>query len=195
MIAVAHLPHTLPPNLFKTGTLPAMPRLKPPTKEESQLLPAFAALPDDAIYVPHTAAELEAARTALLQQTALGFDTESKPLFHTHQVDTGPPRGATGHARCGVDFAAVPCPSPGLGARNYQQPPHCQGRLSSGQRQKHLAQTIGRSAGQRSRLGPRIQTPRLRCIDRGARGGGFGLRPKTFTNPKSNPPATGRCRS
>ena len=90
MIAVAHLPHTLPPNLFKTGTLPAMPRLKPPTKEESQLLPDFAALPDDAIYVPHTAAELEAARTTLLQQTALGFDTESKPLFHTHQVDTGP---------------------------------------------------------------------------------------------------------
>lgn len=67
-----------------------MPRLKPPTKEESLLLPPYAALPDSAIYVPASAADFEAARTALLQQTALGFDTESKPLFHVHQIDTGP---------------------------------------------------------------------------------------------------------
>lgn len=67
-----------------------MPRLKPPSKEESQLLPPFAALPDTAIHLPATAAEFAAARTALLAQTALGFDTESKPIFSTHQVDTGP---------------------------------------------------------------------------------------------------------
>ena len=67
-----------------------MPRLKPPTKEESQLLPPYAALADTAISLPQTATELAAARTALLQQTAVGFDTESKPLFQIHQVDTGP---------------------------------------------------------------------------------------------------------
>lgn len=67
-----------------------MPRLKPPSKEESQLLPAFAALPDSAIYVPATPAEFAAARSQLLAQTALGFDTESKPLFHVAQPDTGP---------------------------------------------------------------------------------------------------------
>jgi ribonuclease D len=67
-----------------------MPRLRPPSKEDSQLLPAFAALPDHAIYVPATPAEFAQARAALLAQTALGFDTESKPLFHVHQIDTGP---------------------------------------------------------------------------------------------------------
>ncbi|MBF6632408.1 MAG: 3'-5' exonuclease domain-containing protein 2 [Comamonas sp.] len=67
-----------------------MPRLRPPSKEDSQLLPAFAALPDHAIYVPATPAEFAQARAALLAQTALGFDTESKPLFHVHQPDTGP---------------------------------------------------------------------------------------------------------
>lgn len=67
-----------------------MPRLKPPSKEESLLLPAFAALPDSAIHLPATEAEFAAARTALLAQSALGFDTESKPIFSTQQVDTGP---------------------------------------------------------------------------------------------------------
>lgn len=67
-----------------------MPRLKPPSKEESLLLPDYAALADSAIAVPATSAEFEAARRILLAQTALGFDTESKPLFHVHQVDTGP---------------------------------------------------------------------------------------------------------
>lgn len=67
-----------------------MPRLKPPSKEESQLLPPFAALPDSAIHLPATEAEFAAARTALLAQSALGFDTESKPIFSTTQVDTGP---------------------------------------------------------------------------------------------------------
>lgn len=67
-----------------------MPRLRPPSKEESQLLPAYGELADSAIYVPHTDAEFAQARAALLAQTALGFDTESKPIFHVHQVDTGP---------------------------------------------------------------------------------------------------------
>lgn len=67
-----------------------MPRLRPPSKEESQLLPAYQALPDSAVYVPATDAEFAYARQQLLIQSALGFDTESKPLFHTHQIDTGP---------------------------------------------------------------------------------------------------------
>lgn len=67
-----------------------MPRIKPPSKEESQLLPPYQALPDRAIYVPNHPAAFDAARAVLLQQTYLGFDTESKPIFHTHQADTGP---------------------------------------------------------------------------------------------------------
>lgn len=72
------------------GHLPAMSRLKPPTKEQSQLLPPFQALPDTAIVVPASEAEFAQARAELLAQSALGFDTESKPLFHVAQVDTGP---------------------------------------------------------------------------------------------------------
>ena len=68
----------------------SMPRLRPPSKEESQQLPVFQALPDSAIHVPVTEEAFAYAREQLLAQKALGFDTESKPLFHTHQVDTGP---------------------------------------------------------------------------------------------------------
>ena len=67
-----------------------MSRRKPPSKEESQLLPPYAALPDAAIFIPATAEQFDAARAQLLAQTALGFDTESKPLFHVAQVDTWP---------------------------------------------------------------------------------------------------------
>ena len=67
-----------------------MPRLKPPSKEESQLLPPYCALPDHAIHIPATDAEFAHARAQLLTHGTLGFDTESKPLFHVHQVDTGP---------------------------------------------------------------------------------------------------------
>lgn len=70
--------------------LPCMPRLKPPTKEESQLLPPFTALPDHAITLPTNDTAWEHARQQLLAQPALGFDTESKPIFSTQQVDTGP---------------------------------------------------------------------------------------------------------
>lgn len=67
-----------------------MPRLRAPSKEDSQLLPPFATLPDRAIHVPTTEAEFEAARQALKAAPVLGFDTESKPLFQVHQTDTGP---------------------------------------------------------------------------------------------------------
>lgn len=67
-----------------------MPRQKPPSKEESQLLPAYSTLPDRAIHIPKTEAEFIQAREQLLAQTTLGFDTESKPLFQVHQIDTGP---------------------------------------------------------------------------------------------------------
>lgn len=67
-----------------------MPRLKPPSKEQSLLLPTYAQLPDSAIYVPQTDAEFDQARATLLTQTTLGFDTESKPIFHVNQADTGP---------------------------------------------------------------------------------------------------------
>ena len=67
-----------------------MPRLQPPSKEDSQLLPPYVALPDSAIYIPASDAAFAYAREQLLSQTALGFDTESKPIFHTAQIDTGP---------------------------------------------------------------------------------------------------------
>ena len=67
-----------------------MPRIKPPSKEESQLLPPYNALPDSAIHIPQTPQAFAEARAVLLAQQALGFDTESKPLFRPGQVDTGP---------------------------------------------------------------------------------------------------------
>ncbi|QNP48747.1 3'-5' exonuclease [Diaphorobacter aerolatus] len=67
-----------------------MSRRKAPTKDESALLPPFAALPDSAIHVPVSGDDFEHARTALLQARVLGFDTESKPLFQAGAKDTGP---------------------------------------------------------------------------------------------------------
>lgn len=67
-----------------------MPRRKAPTKDESALLPPFAALPDSAIHIPRTEAEFEQARHAMLDARVLGFDTESKPLFQAGAKDTGP---------------------------------------------------------------------------------------------------------
>jgi ribonuclease D len=69
---------------------PEMPRLKPPTKEQSQLLPPYIALADHAIHVPNSDADFAQARTSLLAQSVLGFDTESKPIFSVHQKDNGP---------------------------------------------------------------------------------------------------------
>lgn len=56
-----------------------MPRIKP-SKEESQLLPPYNALPDSAIHIPQTPQAFAEARAVLLAQQALGFDTESKPF-------------------------------------------------------------------------------------------------------------------
>ena len=67
-----------------------MPRLKPPSKEDSLLLPPFTLLPDRRIFVPRSDEEFERARTAVLAQRSLGFDTESKPIFHPGQIDNGP---------------------------------------------------------------------------------------------------------
>jgi ribonuclease D len=67
-----------------------MSRIKPPSKEESALLPAYAGLPDSAIHVPQTDADFALARQHLLAAPVLGFDTESKPIFHSSQPDTGP---------------------------------------------------------------------------------------------------------
>ena len=67
-----------------------MPRRKAPTKEDSALLPPYAQLPDAAIHVPATPQAFAAARAALLASPVLGFDTESRPLFHAGQNDTGP---------------------------------------------------------------------------------------------------------
>lgn len=66
------------------------PRLKPPSKEEGSVLPAFSVLPTHAIHIPATPEAFDKARAALLAQTVLGFDTESKPLFRVGEVDHGP---------------------------------------------------------------------------------------------------------
>ena len=67
-----------------------MSRRKAPSKDESALLPPFAALPDSAIHIPATDEEFARAREALLAAQVLGFDTESKPLFQVGAKDTGP---------------------------------------------------------------------------------------------------------
>lgn len=67
-----------------------MPKLQAPSKEASALLPPFIALAEQAIHLPRTADEFAQARHAILSCTTLGFDTESKPIFSVHQVDTGP---------------------------------------------------------------------------------------------------------
>ena len=67
-----------------------MPRRTAPSKADSALLPPWTPLPDSAIQVPATAAEWAQARAALLAASALGFDTESKPIFRADQHDDGP---------------------------------------------------------------------------------------------------------
>ena len=67
-----------------------MPRLSAPSKEQSQLLPAFAQLPSTAIQIPASPEAFAQARAELLAQAVLGFDTESRPLFSATQKDTGP---------------------------------------------------------------------------------------------------------
>ena len=67
-----------------------MHRLIAPNKDESALLPQFLELPEQAIHIPQTEAEFEAAFRAINAESVLGFDTESKPLFNVGQHDSGP---------------------------------------------------------------------------------------------------------
>lgn len=67
-----------------------MHRLIAPNKDESALLPQFLELPEQAIHIPQTEAEFEAAFRAINAEPVLGFDTESKPLFNVGQHDSGP---------------------------------------------------------------------------------------------------------
>lgn len=67
-----------------------MHRLIAPNKDESALLPQFLELPEQAIHIPQTQAEFEAAFRAINAEPVLGFDTESKPLFNVGQHDSGP---------------------------------------------------------------------------------------------------------
>src|SRR2546427_3867023 len=65
-----------------------MPRLHAPSKDDSRLLPPFAALPERCIHVPATDAEFAAARAALMAAPVLGFDTESRSEEHTSELQS-----------------------------------------------------------------------------------------------------------
>ena len=67
-----------------------MPPRHAPNKAESALLPEFNYLTREHIHIPQTDAEWADTSQALHQATALGFDTESKPIFQAGQTDTGP---------------------------------------------------------------------------------------------------------
>ena len=58
-----------------------MVRRKAPTKEESALLPPFAALPDSAIYIPSSDEDFARARDALLNAQVLGNTRITKAGF------------------------------------------------------------------------------------------------------------------
>ena len=90
-----------------------MPRLHAPSKEDSRLLPPFSALPERCIHVPATDAEFAAARAALMAAPVLGFDTESKPLFHASQTDTGEAKPARGTSRREIGHGPLPAQAQG----------------------------------------------------------------------------------
>jgi ribonuclease D len=69
----------------QTPELPAV-----PSKDQIALLAPFDRLNLHAITLVHTAAQAHAACNRLLTETALGFDTESKPTFVRDEVSTGP---------------------------------------------------------------------------------------------------------
>jgi len=54
------------------------------------LLPLFDGLSPEAIHVPRTQAECEAAATEILAAGVAGFDTEAKPTFNVGEKSTGP---------------------------------------------------------------------------------------------------------
>ena len=75
---------------------PAAPRPRPPARlpvpEKAQiaLLPPFAGLLLSQIEVPDSAAQFDAAASAILSAGMAGFDTESKPTFKVGELSDGP---------------------------------------------------------------------------------------------------------
>jgi len=67
-----------------------MTELPTPDKEQINLLESFDRLGLDQIQLVSTAEQAEAALQALRGETALGFDTESKPTFTKDEASSGP---------------------------------------------------------------------------------------------------------
>lgn len=61
-----------------------------PSKAETDLLPPFAGLTPERIFVPGTAADFAAAAEEIRAARQVGFDTESKPTFKTGEISSGP---------------------------------------------------------------------------------------------------------
>lgn len=61
-----------------------------PTKAETALLEPFAGLTLDRVSVPTRQAELASAAAEIKRAGAVGFDTESKPIFKVGDVSSGP---------------------------------------------------------------------------------------------------------
>lgn len=61
-----------------------------PTREEIVLLPVFEGLDPGDIVVVSTPKGAQRAQAELVQETVVGFDTESQPTFLKGQVSTGP---------------------------------------------------------------------------------------------------------
>lgn len=78
----------------KPAPMPARPhdggRPTAPTKAETSLLPPFAGLSPERIFVPQTRAECQAAADEILRAGVAGFDTEAKPTFRPGEKSGGP---------------------------------------------------------------------------------------------------------
>ena len=61
-----------------------------PTKEQISQLPLYIGLGLSDIYIIENEVDAEQALKALENETSLGFDTESKPIFQKGQVSPGP---------------------------------------------------------------------------------------------------------
>lgn len=68
----------------------SLPRPTAPSKEDTELLPAFIGLTLEHIEVPTTPADIARAAAYLLSQRFVGFDTESKPTFAKGEAASGP---------------------------------------------------------------------------------------------------------
>ena len=61
-----------------------------PTKADTALLPPFAGLPLERIFVPAAEADFAAAAGEIFAAGVAGFDTESKPVFNAGEANKGP---------------------------------------------------------------------------------------------------------